>query len=175
MNQQEVISKYKDQLDLLKFGPEIKDIEDIDLYREKIRQFHFSNDIIIKSFSKIKQIFFVNQYMLYKFMLVFRNGHWYKYNPNIPPPLIPIQLNLCLLLNNNELFTIIKRTLYNYQKNDLISYFLRMEIDSNKIEELKTIKEHLVIFKNLTIDSTTYLNIKTLLEYLFELDDSNFI
>lgn len=175
MNQEELISKYKQQLDLLKFGPEIKEEQDYDLYLEKIKGLRFSNDIIIKSFTFIKQHFFVNEWMYNKFMLVFRNGYWYKYNPNIQPPLIPIQFNLCLLLTNNELFKIIKRTLYNFQKEYLINYFINMEIDSSKIEEIKLIQEHLIIFKDLTIDSTTYLNIKTLLEYLFELDNECFV
>lgn len=176
MNKEELISKYKEKLDLLKFGPDIQDNdENYDLYHEKIRQFRFSNDVIIKSFSFIKHSFFVNEYMYNKFMLVFRNGRWYKYNPNIPPPLIPIHFNLCVLLTNNELFKIIKRTLYTFQKDYLIGYFLKLEIESSKIEELKNIKEHLNIFKDLTIDSTRYLNIKSLLEYLFELDNSDFV
>ena len=175
MNIEQLKSKYKEQLDLLKFGPYMQDNENFYLYREKYRQLSYSTDVIIKSISFIKFHFFVNEYIYNKFMLIFRNGHWYKYNPNIPPPLIPIQFNLCILLTNNELFKIIKRTLYNFQKDYLIGYFLKLEIESSKIEELKNIKEHLNIFKDLTIDSSIYLNIKSLLEYLFELDNSVFV
>ena len=40
---------------------------------------------------------------------------------------------------------------------------------------VKNIKNHLTILKDLSIDSTTYLNLKILLEYLFELETKHFV
>jgi hypothetical protein len=169
---EELISKYKESLDLLKFGLDTETDEEFELYENKYYSLHNSNDILEKSFTKIEKFFSIGAQPYVKFILVYRNGEWYKYNSNNP---YPIQLNLCILLTNNELFKLLKRTLYNWEKKNLINFFLREEIDSSKIENLKIIKNNLIILKNLSIDSTIYLNLKILLEYLFYIDSKHFV
>ena len=140
MNNEELIAKYKETLDILKFGIDDSNVyEAVILYENKVKLLRYSTDIIEKSFSFIDKFFNIEAQPYVKFILVYRNGNWFKYNSTNP---YPIQLHLGILLTNNELFKIIKRALYNQEKNNLITFFLKMEINSSHLEDL-----HLWTFK----------------------------
>jgi hypothetical protein len=60
--------------------------------------------------------------------------------------------------------------LYNREKNRIIDMLLIPEYPLN-LEELTINKRHLIEFKNLTIDSQTYHEIKVVLEYLLTIEE----
>lgn len=168
MNKEEILNKYKDSLDILCGYTSNLIVDEIYSHREKIRQIQCSNNIVEKSFSNIVRIFNREDALMYSTpCLFFINEQWYKYNGNHPEQ---IHLNNAIALNNTELFKLIKRSLFNMEKNYIISYFLVPECALN-LEELNVIKTHLIEFKNLTINSQTYQEIKIVLEHLLTIEE----
>ena len=170
MNNQEILDKYKEPLSILCGDIDNLDIDELDNRREKIGQMQYSNNIVEKSFLSIYRFFNREDALMYSMpCLFYRNNQWYKYNGNHPEQ---IQLNNALQLSNIELFKLIKRTMYTREKKMIISKFLISdpEYDLN-LEQLNVNKTHLIEFKNLTMDSQTYQEIKIILEYLLIIDE----
>ena len=160
-NNEDLIKKYEASLNMAK----VDDIAvDWEIYDKNYNSLLSSKDVLVKSFAKIYRFFNITAQPYVKFILFFREGNWYKYNSNNP---YPIQLNLAIMLTNNELFKLVKRKLYDLEKSDLLNFFLELKVNSNCLWRLEILQNHLIIFKNLKIDSPIYLKLKILLEYLF--------
>ena len=67
-----------------------------------------SQDILIRLLTKIYHEFGFESQPYVKFILYFKENNWYKYNSNNP---YPIQSNLATVMNNYELFKLVKRRL----------------------------------------------------------------
>jgi hypothetical protein len=66
--------------------------------------------------------------------------------------------------------------LYNREKNNIINKFLvPLPEYALNLDELNFNRIHLLEFKNLTIDSQTYQEIKVVLEYLLTIDEQYII
>jgi len=169
MNNQEILDKYKESLSIL--CDKYDNNSDWDVYEDKYKKIFFSNNIVEKSFSNIARQFNIDSLMYSMPCLFYRDNQWYKYSGNHPEQ---IQLNNAIQLTNIELFKLIKRTLYNREKNRIIDRLLIPEYPLN-LEELTINKRHLIEFKNLTIDSQTYQEIKVVLEYLLTIDEQYII
>ena len=169
MNNEEVLNKYKEPLSILCGDKSNLNDNDFFEFEEKYKKIFYSHNIVEKSFSNIARIFCIDSLMYSRPCLFYRNNKWYKYNGNNPQQ---IQLNNAIELSNTELFKLIKRTLYNREKNILINKFLISEPEyALNLEELNINKSHLIQFKNLTIDSQTYREIKIILEYLLTIEE----
>ena len=91
-----------------------------------------SEDILIRLLSEVHNEFAVESQPYIKFILYFKQNNWYKYNSNNP---YPIQDNLATIINNYELFKLIKRRLVDVEKRS-IQRFITRQI--NKCQELLT-------------------------------------
>ena len=167
MNNQEILNKYKESLDIL-CGDKtnLNDMEFFD-YEEKRKNLFNSNNIVEKSFSNIARTFCIDSLMYSMPCLFYRNNQWYKYNGNHP-----IQLNNAVELSNTDLFKLIKRTLFTREKNMIIGQFLITHPEYTLNLENRNINRcHIIQFKNLTIDSQIYQEIKIILEYLLTIEE----
>lgn len=171
MNNEEILNKYKEPLSILCGDKSnLNDMEFFD-YEEKRKNLFNSNNIVEKSFSNIARTFCIDSLMYSMPCLFYRNNQWYKYNGNYP-----IQLNNVTELSNTELLKLIKKTLYNREKNMIIGKFLITHPEyALNLEELNINKSHLIQFKNLSIDSQTYQEIKIILEYLLTIEENHII
>jgi hypothetical protein len=134
-----------------------------------------SHNIVEKSFSNIVRQFNREDSVIYYSgpCLFYRDNRWYKYSGNNPNQ---IQFNNAIELTNIELFKLIKRTLYNREKNNIIRRFLIPDTEYPlNLEELTINKTHLIELKNLTIGGQTYQEIKVLLEHLLTIEDEYII
>lgn len=171
MNNQDILDKYKKALDILCKENFESDHECFG-HPDNLKQLFNSHNIVEKSFSNIARIFNREDALIYSMpCLFYRNNQWYKYNGNNPEQ---IQLNNATALSENELFKLIKRTLFTREKKDIIGRFLHRHYELD-LEELNIIKTHLIEFKYLTIDSQTYQEIKIVLEYLLKIDEKYII
>ena len=173
MNNQEILDKYKESLSIFCDGYDEKD--DWHVYENKYKKIFYSHNIVEKSFSNIVRQFNREDAIIYNSgpCLFYRNNQWYKYSGNHPEQ---IQLNNAIQLTNIELFKLIKRTLYNREKNNIINKFLvPLPEYALNLDELNFNRIHLLEFKNLTIDSQTYQEIKVVLEYLLTIDEQYII
>ena len=161
MNNQELFAIYENKLEIFKNG---EDESMIDIHEIMIN----TEDIIEKSYMIIGRYFGLDSLMYSMPCLFYRNGEWYKYSVYNQGP---IQLNNAVLLNNNELFKLIKRNLLAHQKKIIMNKFTRNNYELN-LQNLNIQKMHLNILKNLTIDSPIYNNIKILLEYILMIDET---
>ena len=139
-------------------------------FEDKYKKIFYSHNIVKKSFSSITRLFNrVDALMYSRTCLFYRNNKWYKYNGNHPEE---IQLNNAIELSNTELFKLIKRTMYTREKNYIIGQFLITNPEYTlNLEQLNINKTHLIEFKNLTIDSQTYQEIRIILEHLLIIDE----
>lgn len=171
MNNQEILDKYKDSLAIL--CGDTSNFNEFFEFETKFRQMPYSNNIVEKSFSKIARRFSMDSLMYSMPCLFYRNNQWYKYNGNHPEE---IQINNAVQLSNTELFKLIKRTLFTREKNDIINKFLTRDPEYTlNLEQLNVNKTHLMEFKNLTIDSQTYQEIRIVLEHLLVIDEKYII
>ena len=169
MNNEEILNKYKESLFIL--CGDKSDLNDKDFFEfeEKYKKIFYSHNIVEKSFSRIARVFCSDSLIYARPCLFYRNNKWYKYNGNNPQQ---IQLNNAIELSNTELFKLIKRTLYNREKIIIINKFLISHPEyALNLEELNINKSHLIQFKNLTIDSQIYQEIKIILEYLLTIEE----
>ena len=169
MNNQEILDKYKETLSI--FCDCYDDKDYWQCYADKVKKIFYSHNIVEKSFSNIVRQFNREDAIIYNSgpCLFYRDNQWYKYSGNNPEQ---IQLNNAIQLTNIELFKLIKRTLYNREKNNIINQFLvPLPEYTLNLEELTVNKTHLLEFKNLTIDSQTYQEIKAILEYLLTIEE----
>jgi hypothetical protein len=171
MNNQEILDKYKDSLSILcEDSSNLNDNEFFE-FDTKFRQMPYSNNIVEKSFSSIGRLFSMDSLMYSSPCLFYRNNQWYKYNGNLP-----IEFNNAIALSNTELFKLIKRTMYTREKNYIIGQFLITNPEYTlNLEQLNINKTHLIEFKNLTIDSQTYQEIRIVLEHLLVIDEKYII
>lgn len=167
MNNEEILNKYKDTLSILCGDKSNLDDKDFSYFEEKYKKVFCSHNIVEKSFSNIARVFCRDSLMYSMPCLFYRNNKWYKYTGNHPEQ---IQLNNAIELTNTELFKLLKRTLFNREKNYLIALFSSPHYELS-LEELNVNKAHLIELKNLTIDSQTYQEIKIILEYLLAIDE----
>lgn len=168
MNNEELLNKYKESLSIL-CGDENVINYDFEVYEEKYKKIFHSHDIVEKSFSNIARIFCRDSLMYSRPCLFYRNNKWYKYNGNYNEQ---IQLNNAIELTNTELFKLIKRTMYNIEKNIIINQFLIPDAEYIlNLENLTINKNHLIEYKNLNIHSQAYKEIKIILEYLLIIDE----
>ena len=174
MNNQEILDKYKETLSFLCDDNDNNNNNyDYEDFMEKIKKILYSHNIVEKSFSNIARLFHKDSLMYSMPCLFYRNNQWYKYTGNHPEE---IQLNNAIQLTNNELFKLIKRTLYNREKNHIINQFLvPLPEYALNLDELNINRTHLIEFKNLTIDSQVYQEIKVILEYLLTIDEKYII
>lgn len=173
MNNEEILNKYKDSLSILCGDKSnLNDKEFFD-FEDKYKKIFYSHNIVEKSFSSIARLFNREDALMYSMpCLFYRNNQWYKYNGNHPEQ---IHLNNAVQLSNTELFKLIKRTMYTREKNYIIGQFLITGPEYTlNLEQLNINKTHLIEFKNLTIDSQTYQEIRIILEYLLTIEE-NFI
>jgi hypothetical protein len=171
MNNQEILDKYKESLSIFCDGYDSN--SDWDVFEKKYKKIFYSYNIVEKSFSNIFRLFNREDAIIYYSgpCLFYRNNQWYKYSGNNPEQ---IQLNNAIQLTNIELFKLIKRTLYNREKNRIIDVLLIPEYSLN-LEELTANKRHLIEFKNLTIDSQIYQEIIVILEHLLKIEEKYII
>lgn len=168
MNNEELLNKYKESLSIL-YGDENVINYDFEVYEEKYKKIFHSDDIVEKSFSNIARIFCRDSLMYSRPCLFYRNNKWYKYNGNYAQL---IQLNNAIELTSTELFKLIKRTMYNIEKNIIINQFLISDAEYIlNLEKLTINKNHLIEYKNLNIDSQAYKEIKIILEHLLTIDE----
>ena len=162
MNNEELVAFYENKFEVLKKqaeeGPEdfreiMCNIDDVTQKSYLLICFYYSKDSLLYSSP----------------CLFFRNGQWYKYAVYNPGP---IQLNNATQLSNKQLFNFIKRNLLTRQKQIIINKFLNSYYQLN-LENLNIQKTQLQIYKNLTMDSTIYNNIKILLEYNLTIDETD--
>jgi hypothetical protein len=174
MNNQEILDKYKDSLSILCGDTSNLNNEEFYDFEDKYKKMVYSSNIVEKSFSSITRLFNrVDALMYSRTCLFYRNNQWYKYNGNHPEQ---IQFNNAIQLTNIELFKLIKRTLYNREKNNIINKFLvPLPEYALNLDELNINRIHLIEFKNLTIDSQTYQEIKVILEYLLTIEEKYII
>ena len=171
MNNEEILNKYKDSLSILCADTSNLNDNEFFEFETKFRQMPYSNNIVEKSFSSIARVFSMDSLMYSMPCLFYRNNQWHKYNGNHP-----IQLNNAVQLSNNELFKLIKRTLFTREKNGIINKFLITDPEYTlNLEQLNVNKTHLIEFKNLTIDSQTYQEIRIVLEHLLVFDEKYII
>lgn len=182
MNNEELINNYIDLLNQLKHS---------DIYDEKVNEdekkvnddynsdhgntyykifMYDTYDILIKSIRILHHNFYIDSIPYYKYILFYRNGNWFKYNSNNH---YPIDMTRAELITNESLFKIIKNKLNNQQKALLIKYFLINDYHID--DELNIIRNHIRIFNSLKIDDFITSQIKTLMEYVFEMDNKHFI
>jgi hypothetical protein len=173
MNNEELITSNIKYLNLLKHSiydtDEGEIIVDNEFDYDYIKKQFNSHNVSIKSISILHMNFHLDSIAYFKYILFYRNGNWFKYNSNYG---YPIDMTRAELITNELLFKIIKKKLYSYQKMVLINYFLRNDLNLN---ELNFIKNHLIIFKGLTIDNDVTLQIKALMEYVFELENKYYL
>jgi hypothetical protein len=171
MNNEEILNKYKESLDILCGDISNLDIDELNERKQKIRQMQYSNNIVEKSFSSIAILFNREDALIYysSACLFYRNNKWYKYNGNNPEE---IHLNNAIELSNTELFKLIKRTMYFREKKYILDQFLITNPEySLNLEQLNINKTHLIEFINLTIDSQIYQEIRIILEHLLTIDE----
>lgn len=167
MNKEEILNKYKESVSILCRDTNNLDDNSFFDFEEKYKRLFYSNNIVEKSFSNIARIFCSDSLMYSMPCLFYRNNIWYKYTGNHPQQ---IQLNNAIELTNTELFKLIKRTLFNTEKNYITNLFLSPQYELN-LEELNINKRHLIEFKNMTIESETYQETKIVLEYLLTIEE----
>ena len=171
---QALLLKYKDVLDNSNnygdnypFG---------DFIGEWILRGENSEDILIRLLSKIYKEFSIESQPYVKFILYFEDNNWYKYNSNNP---YPIQDNLSTIMNNYELFKLVKRRLIAHEKSRIHSFVGHIvnkcqenqtEEDSNKfiVKYIKLYNSSMSILKDLKIESDVYQSLKFLMEQIFK-------
>ncbi len=161
MNNEELVANYLKKFDII-INNDIFNIHDYIAHTE---------DIIEKSCFIIQWFFNLDSLIYSSPCLFYRNGHWYKYSIYNPGP---VQFNNANFLNDNQFFKLIKRNLLLHQKRIIINKFLKNDYELN-LQNLNVQKQHLNIFKYLTIDSPIYNNIKAILEHTLEIDDNDII
>ena len=171
---QALLLKYKDVLD------ESNKYDDNypfgDFIREWILREENSEDILIRLLSKIYKEFSIESQPYVKFILYFEDNNWYKYNSNNP---YPIQDNLSTIMNNYELFKLVKRRLIADEKSRIQWFVVNIvnkcqenqtEEDSNKfiVKYIKLYNSSMSILKDLKIESDVYQSLKFLMEQIFK-------
>ena len=141
-----------------------------------------SEDILIRLLSKIYKEFSIESQPYVKFILYFEDNNWYKYNSNNP---YPIQDNLSTIMNNYELFKLVKRRLIAHEKSRIHSFVGHIvnkcqenqtEEDSNKfiVKYIKLYNSSMSILKDLKIESDVYQSLKFLMEQIFILKEEDY-
>jgi hypothetical protein len=108
--------------------------------------------------------------------LYFEDNNWYKYNSNNP---YPIQDNLSTIMNNYELFKLVKRRLISDEKSRIQRFVGHIvnkcqenqtEEDSNKfiVKYIKLYNSSMRILKDLKMESDVYQSLKILMEQTFK-------
>ena len=171
---QALLLKYKDVLD------ESNKYDDNypfgDFIGEWILREENSEDILIRLLSKIYKEFSIESQPYVKFILYFEDNNWYKYNSNNP---YPIQDNLSTIMNNYELFKLVKRRLIAVEKHStqlFVGHIVnkcqenQTEEDSNKfiVKYIKLYNSSMSILKDLKIESDVYQSLKFLMEQIFK-------
>ena len=153
-----------------------------DYIEEWILKGQNSEDILIRFLSKVYHQFGFESQPYVKFILYFKENNWYKYNSNNP---YPIQSNLATVMNNYELFKLIKRRLIALEKGSAIRFITR---EVNKCQEFLTDEEcnkfivkyiklyntSMSILKDLKIESDVYQSLKILMEQIFILKKEDY-
>jgi hypothetical protein len=170
---QALLLKYKDILD----GSNNYDNYPYgDFIGEWILRGENSEDILIRLLSKIYKEFSTESQPYVKFILYFEDNNWYKYNSNNP---YPIQDNLSTIMNNYELFKLVKRRLIADEKSRMQRFVEnivnkcqedRTEEDSNKfiVKYIKLYNSSMRILKDLKMESDVYQSLKILMEQTFK-------
>ena len=141
-----------------------------------------SEDILIRLLSKIYKEFSIESQPYVKFILYFKDNNWYTYNSNNP---YPIQDNLSTIMNNYELFKLVKRRLIAHEKSRIQSFVGHIvnkcqenqtEEDSNKfiVKYIKLYNSSMSILKDLKIESDVYQSLKFLMEQIFILKEEDY-
>ena len=176
-SKQALLLKYKDILD----GSNNKYDDNYpfgDFIGEWILREENSEDILIRLLSKIYKEFSIESQPYVKFILYFEDNNWYKYNSNNP---YPIQDNLSTIMNNYELFKLVKRRLIAVEKHStqlFVGHIVnkcqenQTEEDSNKfiLKYIKLYNSSMRIVKDLKIESDVYQSLKFLMEQIFKKD-----
>jgi hypothetical protein len=170
---QALLLKYKDILD----GSNNYDNYPYgDFIGEWILRGENSEDILIRLLSKIYKEFSTESQPYVKFILYFEDNNWYKYNSNNP---YPIQDNLSTIMNNYELFKLVKRRLIANEKSRIQRFVGHIvnkcqenqtEEDSNKfiVKYIKLYNSSMRILKDLKMESDVYQSLKILMEQTFK-------
>lgn len=141
-----------------------------------------SQDILIRLLTKIYHEFGFESQPYVKFILYFKENNWYKYNSNNP---YPIQSNLATVMNNYELFKLVKRRLISDEKSRIQRFVGHIvnkcqenqtEEDSNKfiVKYIKLYNNSMSILKDLKIESDVYQSLKILMEQIFILKEEDY-
>jgi len=141
-----------------------------------------SEDMLIRFLTKMYYEFSFESQPYVKFILYFKENNWYKYNSNNP---YPIQSNLATLMNNYELFKLVKRRLIADDKSRIQRFVKNIvnrsqenytEEESNKfiVKHIKLYNASMNILKDLKIESEVYQSLKILMEQIFILKDIDY-
>jgi hypothetical protein len=141
-----------------------------------------SEDMLIRFLTKMYYEFGFESQPYVKFILYFKENNWYKYNSNNP---YPIQSNLATLMNNYELFKLVKRRLISDEKSRIQRFVGRIvnkcqenhtEEESNKfiVKYIKLYESSMSILKDLKIESDVYQSLKILMEQNFILKEEDY-
>jgi hypothetical protein len=141
-----------------------------------------SEDMLIRFLTKMYYEFGFESQPYVKFILYFKENNWYKYNSNNP---YPIQSNLATLINNYELFKLVKRRLIADDKSRIQRFVKNIvnrsqenhtEEESNKfiVKNIKLYNTSMSILKDLKIESDVYQSLKILMEHFFILKEEDY-
>ena len=177
---QALLLKYKDILD--DSNNDYDNYPFGDFIGEWILRGENSQDILIRFLTKIYHEFGFESQPYVKFILYFKENNWYKYNSNNP---YPIQSNLATLMNNYELFKLIKRRLIADEKSRIQRFVKNIvnrsqenhtEEESNKfiVKHIKLYNSSMSILKDLKIESDVYQSLKILMDNFFILKEEDY-
>jgi len=141
-----------------------------------------SEDMLRRFLTKMYYEFGFESQPYVKFILYFKENNWYKYNSNNP---YPIQSNLATLINNYELFKLVKRRLIADDKSRIQRFVKNIvnrsqenhtEEESNKfiVKNIKLYNTSMSILKDLKIESDVYQSLKILMEHFFILKEEDY-
>ena len=188
MNEEEKLAlllKYKDVLDKFK-NIDSEDIHNYDVmsFGEWLWSSFYSEDILIRSLSKIYHELSISSQPYSKFILYFKENNWHKYDSHNP---YPIQQNLSSSLNNYELFKLIKRRLNTLEKRYTHSFISKRihkyqedetlteeEVNNIILKNVKACNNSLQTLNALKIDSPHYTSLKILMEEIFVLKEEDY-
>jgi hypothetical protein len=176
---QALLLKYKDFLD--GSNNDYDNYPHDDFIGEWILRGENSEDILIRFLTKMHYEFSPASRPYVKFILYFEDNNWYTYNSNNP---YPIQDNLSTIINNYELFKLVKRRLIADEKSRMQRFVGHIvnksqenqtEEDSNKfiVKYIKLYNSSMRILKDLKMDSDVYQSLKILMEQTFKKELSN--
>lgn len=141
-----------------------------------------SKDILLIFLSTVYHEFVIEFMPYIKFILYFKENNWYKYNTKNS---YPIKSNLATVMNNYDLFKLIKRRLIASEKREAISFirilnkfqdWITDEEERNEffLNHIKLYNNSLNILKDLKIESELYQSLKILMEQLFIIKDEHY-